>query len=102
MVAIIKDFKRGQLTQEEVFNELKNGSGSFLNGSLKLMCGDAQYSRYPGGNIEKVYFDKNGNLKSEIIYFNWPNAYLMFHHTSDEYTTLPYGPWYEGYIDDEF
>ena len=86
MVAIIKDFKRGQLTHEEVFNELKNGSGSFLNGSLKLMCGDAQYSRYPGGNI----------------YFNWPNAYLMFHHTSDEYTTLPYGPWYEGYIDDEF
>lgn len=31
MVAIIKDFKRGQLTHEEVFNELKNGF-------LKLMC----------------------------------------------------------------
>ena len=46
--------------------------------------------------------DKNGDLQSEFISFSWPNVYLMFHHTSDEYTTLPYGPWYEGYIDDEF
>ena len=95
MVAIIKDFKKGQLTHEEVFNELKKGF-------LKLMCGDAQYSRYPDGNIEKVYFDKNGDLQSEIIYFSWPNVYLMFHHICDEYPTLPYGPWYEGYIDDEY
>ena len=95
MAVIIKDFKRGQLTHEEVFNELQNGS-------LKLMCGDTQYARYPNGKIEKVYFDKNGDLQSEIIDFNWANAYLMFHHTSDEYPTLPYGPWYEGYINDIF
>ena len=94
MYAIIKDFKTGRLSHEEVYENLKHA------GAMKLMCYDTQYSFLEDGKIETVHVGNNDELVYNVITFDYPTVWTMFHDTCGKYAPqLPYGPWYYGYID---
>lgn len=92
MYAIVKDFDKGPLTHDVVFDNLKNGG-------QKLMCYDSQYEWMPDGKIERIHVGRNNEIIKEILDFNYPTVWTMFNNTNGKYAKeLPYGPWYFGYI----